>query len=156
MSSAAAFAGTYSDLKLVKSRSVAQVVVEIPIEKAEGFIAAFGMPIPGAERPVALALLNLPTDKPEQPKAVPAGGEKTPEERMVIRAIMLCKDFRFQEWICGTNYPPNEDNATDLMRKKLNITTRAHIAKFASAQRQFLALETEFRQAHGMMAEQRG
>ncbi len=55
----AAFSGSYCDLKFIKSRSVAQVVVEIPIEQAAAFIAAFGAPEPSKECPVAIARLDM-------------------------------------------------------------------------------------------------
>lgn len=47
--SAAAFKDTYSDLRFVKSRKVAQVVVELPIEEASRFVEAFGAPDPSKE-----------------------------------------------------------------------------------------------------------
>ncbi len=50
---AAAFQGSYCDMKFIKSRSVAQVVIEIPIEQAAAFVAAFGAPDPAKECPVA-------------------------------------------------------------------------------------------------------
>lgn len=49
---------SYSDFKILKTRSVFQIVLEAPIEDAESFVTAFGLPLPGRERPVALALLN--------------------------------------------------------------------------------------------------
>lgn len=55
---AAAFTGSYSNIKLIRSRSVMQIIVEVPIEQAEAVIAAFGVPQPGHERPVAVALFH--------------------------------------------------------------------------------------------------
>lgn len=62
---------SYSDFRLVKTRSVAQVVLEIDIARAEEFVTAFGLPIGGEERPVGLALLN-----PEGGEATLSPGEK--------------------------------------------------------------------------------
>ena len=53
-----AIAGTYSDLKFIKSRSVAQVVVEVPIERAADVVALFGTPQPGGEVWVGMARLK--------------------------------------------------------------------------------------------------
>lgn len=39
-----AFKGTFSDLKLIKTRSVAQVVIEIPIEEADKALSPPGGP----------------------------------------------------------------------------------------------------------------
>jgi hypothetical protein len=62
----AAFQGSYADLKFIKSRSVAQVVVELPIEEAAAFVAAFGAPVPGSECPVALARIHPEKDVSER------------------------------------------------------------------------------------------
>lgn len=58
MSEPRAISGTYSDLKFIKTRSVAQIVMEIPIEEADAFLKMFGAPQPGREVPVAIARLN--------------------------------------------------------------------------------------------------
>jgi len=52
----AVFTGTYSDFKIIKTRKVAQMVVEFPLEQGEKFINSFGLP-------------NLP--KPSSPTADP-------------------------------------------------------------------------------------
>lgn len=54
-----AFEGFYSDFKLVKTRQVAQVIVEIPLASATEFVRLFGLPDPAAEQPLAIAKLNL-------------------------------------------------------------------------------------------------
>lgn len=50
--------GTYSDFKMIKTRSVCQVIIELPLEQAESFISMFGIPQPSQEKWVALAMLN--------------------------------------------------------------------------------------------------
>ena len=50
--------GTYSDFKIIKSRNVAQVIIEIPLEIANDFISMFGVPRPDEEIWVAIAELN--------------------------------------------------------------------------------------------------
>lgn len=57
MSSATAFSGSYCDMRFVKSRKVAQIVVEIPIEQAAAFVAAFGALAAAAETIDALDAL---------------------------------------------------------------------------------------------------
>ena len=52
--------GTFADFKLIKSRSTAQLVIEIPIEAADAALLALGgVPLPGKECWVAIARLNL-------------------------------------------------------------------------------------------------
>lgn len=64
MTSPAAIFGSLADFKLVKTRSVVQFIVEVPIEQADVALATLGgIPLPGVERPVALARLNA---EPEQ------------------------------------------------------------------------------------------
>ena len=50
--------GTYSDFKIVKTRNIAQIIVEIPLEHAEEFVTMFGMPTPNMDKWVAVARLN--------------------------------------------------------------------------------------------------
>lgn len=54
----AAIRATYSDLKFLKTRKVAQVVLELPIEQAGEFVSLFGAPDPSRETWVAVALLS--------------------------------------------------------------------------------------------------
>lgn len=53
----AVVSGSLAEIRFVKSRSVAVLCVEIPIEAAENAIAMFGVPLPGQEIPVAVARL---------------------------------------------------------------------------------------------------
>jgi hypothetical protein len=135
---AAAIAGSYSDLKLVKSRSVCQVVVEIPIEQAERFIAAFGMPIPGSEKPVALALLNAEPKKPEE--QVRRHFAQLPRSQ---QAALMCNDPAFQKW-CGED----ADGSAAYVRRACIVNSRADLDRD-----ELLFL---FRQQSGRMTERRG
>lgn len=80
--------GTYSDYKIVKSRSVAQIIVEIPLETAESFVQMFGMPLPSKEKWVALAMLNE--------KVI----NKNDDIAFAIQKCgILCKDKRFGKFL---------------------------------------------------------
>ena len=59
----AAIQGNYSDLKTVKTRSVAQMIIEVPIEQGEEIVRIFGFPRPGQEIPVAIARLAPAKDE---------------------------------------------------------------------------------------------
>jgi hypothetical protein len=72
MPAPAAIAGTFADLKFLKSRSVIQIVIETAIENGPAVVAAFGTPQPGAEVHVAVARID--------PKAAERAAEK-PRER---------------------------------------------------------------------------
>lgn len=77
MTANAVLSGTYSDFKIVKTRSVFQMVIEGPIERAAEAVAMFGVPQPGQEIHVAVARLQVPHDAREAP------GETTPSTRKV-------------------------------------------------------------------------
>ena len=64
MTKPAAIAGTFADLRTVKTRGVVQLVIEVPIEQGAKVVEAFGFPQPGQEVPVAVARLV------EQPKGM--------------------------------------------------------------------------------------
>jgi len=92
MTNTAAFSGSYCDMRFVKSRKVAQIVVEIPIEQAAAFVAAFGAPDPAKECPVALARL-VAEPKQEAPK------RKFGDLPASQQAAMRCNEVGFQRFI---------------------------------------------------------
>lgn len=73
-----AFRATYSDFKLVKTRKVVQIVLEIPVEHANAVLDVLGgMPDPSRETWVGVALLTPDAAKPQpvdQPR--PAGAKR--------------------------------------------------------------------------------
>ena len=50
----------YSYFRIVKSRNVAEVCIEIPLEQGEEFVQMFGMPNPEGSKWLAIAALNAP------------------------------------------------------------------------------------------------
>ena len=58
--------GMYSDFKIIRTRSVVQIIIEMPIEAGNNFIAMYGVPDPAQEKWVALALLNDPSPAAQQ------------------------------------------------------------------------------------------
>lgn len=57
MTDHAVFEADYTDYKLIKTRSVVQVVLEVPIEQWKLVVDLLGMPLPGSNVPVAVARL---------------------------------------------------------------------------------------------------
>ena len=80
--------GTYSDFKIIKSRNVAQIIIEIPLEQSDDFIAMFGIPKPTSEKWVALAGLN---------EEVVNRNEKA--TKAIQLCGMLCKDEKFGKFL---------------------------------------------------------
>lgn len=58
MTDAAAIQGDYADFKIVRTRKVCQIVVEVPIERAGEVFERIGMPDPGGGKPCAIALIQ--------------------------------------------------------------------------------------------------
>lgn len=107
MNKPAIFAGAYCDMKFIRSRSVAQVIVEIPIERSADFIAAFGAPSPGAEVPVALARID-PNAEKAAPEPRKPSGEAEPRRKfaslsLAQQAGMRCADKDFQRFLAERN-----------------------------------------------------
>ena len=151
----AAISGTYADFKLVKTRSVAQIVVEVPIERAETIIAAFGFPVPGSEIHLAVARI-----KPEATKGVHSAGTPTKpkqqwrEMKASQQAGMLCNDPDFQDWICEVWPPPPgwngaiseqpAENTAELVRLHCGVQSRSDLDHPSLSQDAWRTLASEF------------
>jgi hypothetical protein len=171
-----ALRAAFADFKLVRTRGVAQLVMEVPIEEADAALALLGgVPKAAAEKWVGIApLLESDGDRetsPEKPEP-PArpGGRPAPSdgERIRTRAVLLCKDAGFQKWVRKDPYfrtfinqngepmPITGGAVVNYLRVKCGIASRAELATNLEAQRKFLDLEAQFRAETGQMAEKRG
>ena len=119
-----AFACTFADFKTVKTRSVAQVVLEMPIENLQAFLAAFGVPVPGSETWVGIARLA------GNPRVPASQGEMSEAKQAVRAAALRCDDERFQRWMLGLEFGEGVDNeaATVVqLRFVLGVKSRSEI-----------------------------
>lgn len=143
MSRPAAIQGTYADLKFIKSRNCAQVVVEIPLEAADAFVRAFGTPNPAAEIPVALARLTTLVEVPE-PKQVEAHRtwkDMAFPQQAGIRAGE--RDFhRFVAQRYGKCLDDSE--AAEYIRKWCGVSSRSELATDKHAAQLWQQLDAEF------------
>lgn len=136
-----AFAGTYADLKFVKSRKVAQVVIEMPIEDANRFLSAFGAPDPAAEVWCAIARLNNApetddTDEPEKPR------RQWSELRPSARAAMLCNETAFQAFL----KVDSADQAAEKIRRHCGIESRRELDSDETRRMMFSTIESKYEQ----------
>ncbi len=110
--------GTYADFKIIKTRKVAQMVVEFPIEQAESFVSKLGLPKPHEEMWVAVAMLKS--------VSVQTGGKAT---SAIQQAGILCKDIAFGTWLRDTKKmdinPADESQVQDALRAILGVSSRA-------------------------------
>ena len=103
----AVISGVYADLKTVKTRSVCQVVVEVPIEHGKSIVDAFGFPQPGSEVHVAIARLNgeagsnpnISADAPSTESPVSPTKRSFDELPYSQQAALKCQDAAFQKFI---------------------------------------------------------
>lgn len=149
-----ALAGNFADFKIIKTRSVLQIVVEIPIEQGQKALELLGIPQPGQEIPVAIARLVAPPkaiDPDKSSRAKEAYATKDNMQKAVVRAAMLCKEAKFQDYIAVAS----PEMAANWMRRHLGVEHRSEIASNEDAYENFLHLETDYRLATGQMAEVR-
>lgn len=92
----AAIQATFSDVKLIRSRKVCQLVLEIPLEQADAALLTLGgIPQPHSERWVALARLNghAPEPKPDKEK------QRWEDVKLSMQAGMRCEEKAFWKYI---------------------------------------------------------
>lgn len=128
--------GTYADFKIVKTRSVAQMIIEIPLEQAQTAINMFGVPTPSLEHWVAVAALDSRVIQKNE-DAVNA----------VKQAGMLCKsesfgDFLRQRYVPEV-IPTNPESIADGLRKVLGIKSRTEFHENQDALMAFTRIKTE-------------
>lgn len=175
MNDAAAFAGSYADFKFVKTRSVCQVIVELPIEQADAFLLVFKAPQPGKERPVALALLDpgssngrtsdlgsdnggstpSPGAKKERPQRCPTSGRP---DRVTQWFGIACGEPRFQAWCrehFGMSAEVDREVAAELVRGYCGVKSRGEFATDPEARQKALDLMEDYSRAMGEATEDR-
>jgi len=103
--------GTYADFKLVKTRSVVQMIIEIPIEEATKVTNNFGIPTPSEEKWVAVALLD--NRKVEV---------NTRASKAIQQAGILGSDIAFGTWL-KTKVPEVNPNQTETIVNGIRAIT---------------------------------
>lgn len=174
MTDEAVIRATYSDMRPVKSRKVVQLVFEIPVEQAESALQTLGFPRPDAEMWCAIARLVTPAATeaplPAAPKSEARSQRakddyalKPPAGQAVVRAARLCTELRFQSWLeqhCAgrgitTTDQPSVETTAELLRRCIGVRSRSEIKDDPAVFRRWQAVETAYRQAFGLMAEER-
>ena len=134
-----AIQGTYADFKIVKTRSVAQMIIEVPLENANTVVEMFGLPRPNEELWVAVAALH------SQPK-ISAGANEA-----VQKAGIICRDANFGRWLRDVkNFPLNPDDPNDIanaLRAILGIRSRTEMHDSPETVKAFYRLLSEYSEA---------
>lgn len=168
MTDLAVIQATFCDFRIVKGRKQAQLVFELPLEMAQDAITKLGMPQPSDPAWCAIALLNREAAAPPSPDKSAAARERGKEqyrqkdamEQAAVRAVLLCKDKTFQQWMAelrdaSWHATKGEEYCSAQMRNYLEIASRRDIGSNDRAYQAFLALETQFKMDAGQMAERR-
>lgn len=148
MTSPAAFQGAYADWKLVKTRGVVQVVIEVPLADADAAYEVLGgMPVAGKERWFGIAAIKSPTSlsvppKSDEPRPVtdkPRAGAKRwgdmqPAQQAGIRCgeplfLAFLKEERPDDW-----HDASEDPA-ECVRMICRVESRSLLNREEAAQR---------------------
>lgn len=134
MNDKAVVEGDYVDLRFIKSRKVAQVVVEIAIEKAAGFVASFGTPNPATTISVAVVRLVEEGGRPQKEKQ--RWSEMEPSKQAAIR----CNEPEFQKYMNAAG----PDEAAQYVRQQCRVQSRSEFNTNPAAAARWQALETDY------------
>jgi len=167
-----ALRATYHTFKLVPSRSVAQIVLEIGIEQAEAALDLLGIPQPGKPTWVGIARLNdsaavtsaplcpdqaLPESDGVAPEAGSGAAGRPAQHPLVRLAGILPNDERFRKWTglkaMAHGYEDEgflrEEDVADWLRHECGIASRRELATNPDAAAKFEALVARYRQDTG-------
>ncbi len=136
MTQPAVIQGDYCDIKFIKSRKVAVICVEIPIEAAGAFVDAFGTPMPDKNVPVALARLESPLNvEHEKPK----GG------KLAQQAGIMCGEAAFWRYLEVRGYLcENAEQAATALRAICDVDSRADLDHHMEPARLFYDLRASY------------
>lgn len=139
MSAPAAIRGTFSDFKLIRTRKLAQIVIEVPIEEADAALSVLGgLPRSDDERWVAIACLAIPSPSaaPVEPKERRAFCDLSFAQQAGIRA----NDAAFSAFM---DAEPGEDCAAAI-RSGCGVKSRSEILPGTTAATLWKDLLNEF------------
>jgi hypothetical protein len=132
----AAMQAQYTHLDFVPTRKVAKIILEIPIEQADSFIAAFGCPRTDKSVPVAIARLD-PNAKAEKPR----GG------KLAQWAGIVCVEGSFGEFLAEKYWRTDPMAVSDpvvFLRTYCGVSSRAELDHNVQAAAKFRNLMREF------------
>jgi hypothetical protein len=161
---------TFTEWRMVKTRKVLQLVLEIPLEQQSEVLTRLGAPMPDQEKWVAVALLDeLVASETEhraeerRAKLSIVGKERyaslSPEQQAVADAGMLAQDPQFYTWANSTRfckfYVFDVETAARFIRARCGVASRRDIAINPDAYEAFIRLKAEFEVDVGRLPERR-
>ena len=155
-----AVAGTYFDLKFIKTRKVAQMIVEVPIERAGEVVALFGTPMPDQEVWVAVAPLKTALPATARLKALheqifEKPKRKWDELKPSEQAGIACADEGFQKWVGSLGWEVSEAGAAACVRRECDVESRREFDRDPIAETKWHTLYARYQRETGRVAEER-
>src|SRR5690242_2044088 len=133
---------TFVDVKTIKTRSVVQIVLELPIEEADAAMKALGgFPLPSESRWVGIAL--APKERKEAEKK-----ERTPFETLQpsAQAAILCNDPEFIEFLTTRGYNGLGVTPADFVRVECKVDSRSEFNTNEKAANRWEVMRRQFKQ----------
>jgi hypothetical protein len=150
MNAPAIIQADFADFRQVKSRKVAQLICEVPLEALPHVMAVLGWPKPETSLPVAIARLQDPgPDRQDTVSDLPIKSSKhwddmSPVQQAGIRA----QDPAFQEWVGVIPELRSTPSGEDIARKHIHATcmiqSRRDLMTDAKAAARWKAMDTSF------------
>ncbi len=136
----------YRTFKHIPSRKCYQLIMEVPEESFPNVCGILGYPATGENTFVGIALLNIKGSGMNKSLPEPLPEPQTEGEKLRTRAVMLCKDRNFQEWVATLTFARYgaEGDAVNYIYDKCNIKSRAEIAANIKAQHLFRDILDEY------------
>lgn len=135
-----AFKATYSDWKLIKTRGVVQVVMEVPVSESDAAYEILGgMPVHGKERWFGIAALKSTAEEaPAKPRQVnspsPDGAKRMDWRDMqpAAQAALRCDQPAFRTFLMEEHsFRPRDANSSDeaaeFLRSFFNVKSRSEL-----------------------------
>jgi hypothetical protein len=150
-----AFRATYSDWKLIKTRGVVQVVMEIPLADADAaYDVLGGMPVHGKERWFGIAALKSPAEearaklRQDAPQHSRPDGAKRMDWRDMqpaAQAGIRCSDAVFWKFLSERQrVPVGPEEAPHIVRFICDVSSRSELGTNHKARVLWHQLDTEY------------
>ncbi len=150
--------GTFSEVKILKTRSVLQIIVEVPIENADEALKVLGgVPQPGTERWVGVALApkgrkGLVDSNFATPKLAAEARDRRPFNSLPLKtqAGIRCSDEQFRNYVSDRlsvgiqQAIINDEAAAHQVRIWCGVTSRSELDTNDLAAQKWRKLEEEF------------
>lgn len=142
-----AIKGTYANFRLVKSRGICVIEVEVPVEASKHALDILGgMPVFGQDTWVAIARLREPVQPDPAHKAIEAPEKVKQPLRASAMAGIMCADPVYWKFLFETRHliVKDKDSAAAVMREWFGISTRSYLDIDTEAAEKFHDLRNEF------------